>query len=293
MWKKEDVKPQGAIRETPPAPAPVPVPIASSTPAHSAPPAAVPLPVSPRAAACISQGIRIKGEVSGSEDLFVDGQVEGKLSLSNGSLTVGPNGSVKADLNAREVIVRGTVEGKVSGRDRVQLWSTGRVNGEVQTERLAIEEGAVLRQSGSGQEHRQSHGIASGGGIGFRQRESSGDETHRLGNGGGLSDELSPQTRNRSRGWDEPPVFTADSVQRPSPSRRRISRHRRSAHAGADRIFPRLERIEGAALESRRARPRHAARPRAGVADHAEFFHRARLPRFLGRYSPKLENVSG
>ncbi|HZS72400.1 MAG TPA: polymer-forming cytoskeletal protein, partial [Candidatus Acidoferrum sp.] len=84
-------------------------------------------------------------EVSGSEDLFVDGQVEGKLSLSNGSLTVGPNGSVKADLNAREVIVRGTVEGKVSGRDRVQLWSTGRVNGEVQTERLAIEEGAVLR----------------------------------------------------------------------------------------------------------------------------------------------------
>jgi cytoskeletal protein CcmA (bactofilin family) len=145
MWKKEDVKPQGAIRETPPAPAPVPVPIASSTPAHSAPPAAVPLPVSPRAAACISQGIRIKGEVSGSEDLFVDGQVEGKLSLSNGSLTVGPNGSVKADLNAREVIVRGTVEGKVSGRDRVQLWSTGRVNGEVQTERLAIEEGAVLR----------------------------------------------------------------------------------------------------------------------------------------------------
>ena len=146
MWKKDEVKPQGASRETPPtaAPAPVPVPVASSPSTHSTPPAA-PLPVSPRAAACISQGIRIKGEVTGSEDLFVDGQVEGKLSLSNGSLTVGPNGSVKADLNAREVIVRGTVEGKVSGRDRVQLWSTGRVNGEVQTERLAIEEGAVLR----------------------------------------------------------------------------------------------------------------------------------------------------
>jgi cytoskeletal protein CcmA (bactofilin family) len=103
------------------------------------------LPVSPRAAACISQGIRIKGEIIGSEDLFVDGQVEGKLNLANGSLTVGPNGSVSADVFAREVIVRGRVEGKVAGRERVQLWSTGQVIGEVQTQRLAIEDGALLR----------------------------------------------------------------------------------------------------------------------------------------------------
>jgi cytoskeletal protein CcmA (bactofilin family) len=52
---------------------------------------------------------------------------------------------VKADVNAREVIVRGKVEGKVTGRDKVQLWSTGQIHGEVQTERLAIEEGAVLK----------------------------------------------------------------------------------------------------------------------------------------------------
>jgi cytoskeletal protein CcmA (bactofilin family) len=103
------------------------------------------LSVSSNAAACISQGIRIKGEVTGSEDLFVDGHVDGKLSLTNGSLTIGPNGKVKADVTAREVIVRGKVEGKVSGRDRVQLWSTGQVTGEVQTERLAIEDGAMLR----------------------------------------------------------------------------------------------------------------------------------------------------
>jgi cytoskeletal protein CcmA (bactofilin family) len=83
--------------------------------------------------------------VTGSEDLFVDGHVDGKLSLTNGSLTIGPNGKVKADVTAREVIVRGKVEGKVSGRDRVQLWSTGQVTGEVQTERLAIEDGAMLR----------------------------------------------------------------------------------------------------------------------------------------------------
>jgi len=72
--------------------------------------------------------------------------VEGKLSLTtNSCLTVGPNGHVKADVSAREVIVRGKIEGKVTGRDKVQLWSTGQVTGEVQTDRLAIEDGALLR----------------------------------------------------------------------------------------------------------------------------------------------------
>jgi cytoskeletal protein CcmA (bactofilin family) len=65
--------------------------------------------------------------------------------LTNGSLTIGPNGTVKADVYAREVIVRGKIEGKVTGRDKVQLWSTGQVTGEVQTDRLAIEEGALLK----------------------------------------------------------------------------------------------------------------------------------------------------
>jgi len=106
---------------------------------------ASPLPVSPRAAACISQGIRIKGEITGKEDLFVDGTVEGKLEFGNASVTIGPNGKVKADISAREVIVRGNVDGKIEGTERVQLWNSGRVTGEVRTERLAIEDGAVLR----------------------------------------------------------------------------------------------------------------------------------------------------
>jgi cytoskeletal protein CcmA (bactofilin family) len=137
MWKKEDARPG--------------VPEIStgaggslSAPAHSRD-ASASLPPSGRAVACISQGIRIKGEITGSEDLFVDGPVEGKLQLTNGSLTVGPNGTVKADVTAREVIVRGRIEGKVAGRERVQLWSTGQVIGEVTTQRLAIEDGAVLR----------------------------------------------------------------------------------------------------------------------------------------------------
>ncbi len=142
MWKKEDSKPEGVPGNSA---APSTPAFTSSTAPVSMPPLSAAPGTSPRAAACISQGIRIKGEVTGSEDLFVDGIVDGKLNLTNGSLTIGPNGHVKADVNAREVIVRGKIEGKVTGRDKVQLWSTGQVMGEVQTDRLAIEDGALLR----------------------------------------------------------------------------------------------------------------------------------------------------
>jgi cytoskeletal protein CcmA (bactofilin family) len=104
------------------------------------------VPVSIKAAACISQGIRIKGEVTGSEDLFVDGHVEGKLNLSdNCTVTIGPNGEVKADISARQVIVRGRVDGKIMGREKIELWSTANIAGDLRTERLVIEDGAVLR----------------------------------------------------------------------------------------------------------------------------------------------------
>jgi cytoskeletal protein CcmA (bactofilin family) len=143
MWKKEDAKPEG-VSSNPAAPA-SPVSSLSASPA-SAPSLSSTLPTSSRPAACISQGIKIKGELTGSEDLFVDGVVEGKLSLTtNSCLTVGPNGHVKADVSAREVIVRGKIDGKVTGRDKVQLWSTGQIIGEVLTDRLAIEDGALLR----------------------------------------------------------------------------------------------------------------------------------------------------
>jgi cytoskeletal protein CcmA (bactofilin family) len=142
VWKKEESKPQGVpeISTTPAKSSPAPAPVVglSAEPRPSQ-------PASAKAPACISQGIRIKGEVTGSEDIFIDGNIEGKLEFGNASLTVGPNGRVKADISAREVIVRGKVDGKVIGRDKVQLWNTGQVAGEVQTERLAIEEGAVLR----------------------------------------------------------------------------------------------------------------------------------------------------
>jgi cytoskeletal protein CcmA (bactofilin family) len=97
-----------------------------------------------KAVACVSQGIRIKGELTGTEDLFIDGHVEGKVSLEKSVVTVGPNATVKADITAREVVVRGRVEGKLYGSERIQIWHTARVNGDMTSERVAIEEGSVL-----------------------------------------------------------------------------------------------------------------------------------------------------
>jgi cytoskeletal protein CcmA (bactofilin family) len=161
MWKKEDSKPQG-VAETPSSFAP-----ASSShrdaPAFS--PAASQPPVSSKATACITQGIKIKGEITGSEDLFIDGPVEGKLNLGNSSVTVGPNGTVKADITAREVVVRGRIEGKIAGKERVQLWSTGHVSGEISTQRLAIEDGAVLRgkvETGRAAEKTEDRSVSAG-----------------------------------------------------------------------------------------------------------------------------------
>ena len=97
-----------------------------------------------KAVACVSQGIRIKGELSGKEDLFIDGNVEGKISLENSIVTVGPNAVVKADITAREVVVRGRVEGKLFGSERIQIWHSAKISGDMKSERIAIEEGSEL-----------------------------------------------------------------------------------------------------------------------------------------------------
>jgi cytoskeletal protein CcmA (bactofilin family) len=76
--------------------------------------------------------------------LFIDGNVEGKVTFQNSVLTVGPNATIKADINAREIVVRGRVTGKLEGSERVQLWNTARVNGDIRADRVSIEEGAEI-----------------------------------------------------------------------------------------------------------------------------------------------------
>ena len=93
----------------------------------------------------IGKSVVIKGELSGSEDLYVDGQVEGSISLKNFSLTVGPNGQVKASVEAKVLVVQGKLEGNVVISDRVELRKSAIITGDITTQRISIEEGAYLR----------------------------------------------------------------------------------------------------------------------------------------------------
>jgi cytoskeletal protein CcmA (bactofilin family) len=93
----------------------------------------------------IGKSVVIKGELSGSEDLYVDGNVEGSIELRNHSLTVGPNGNVKASVSAKAVVVQGKLDGAVIASERVDLRKSAIVNGDVTTQRIAIEEGAFLK----------------------------------------------------------------------------------------------------------------------------------------------------
>jgi len=93
----------------------------------------------------IGKSVVIKGELSGSEDLYVDGQVEGSISLKNFSLTVGPNGQVKASVEAKMLVVQGKLEGNVVVSDRVELRKSAIITGDITTQRISIEEGAYLR----------------------------------------------------------------------------------------------------------------------------------------------------
>jgi cytoskeletal protein CcmA (bactofilin family) len=93
----------------------------------------------------IGKSVVIKGELSGSEDLYVDGSVEGKIELRSHSLTVGPNGKVKADVTAKAVVIQGKLDGSVNASDRVELRKSAVVTGDVTTQRIAIEEGAFLQ----------------------------------------------------------------------------------------------------------------------------------------------------
>jgi cytoskeletal protein CcmA (bactofilin family) len=96
-------------------------------------------------AARIGKSVVIRGEVKGSEDLFVDGRIEGTVSLTESRLTIGPNAVLAADLTARDVLVLGQVQGNIFASGRVELRAGCQVTGDVQALRLAIEDNAVFR----------------------------------------------------------------------------------------------------------------------------------------------------
>jgi cytoskeletal protein CcmA (bactofilin family) len=95
--------------------------------------------------ASIGKSVLIKGELSGSEDLFVDGEVEGNIDLHDHSLTIGPNGRVRANVRAKDVVVHGKVDGNVQGTDRVELKRSAVLVGDISTQRIVIEDGAYFK----------------------------------------------------------------------------------------------------------------------------------------------------
>jgi cytoskeletal protein CcmA (bactofilin family) len=124
-----------------------------STPTTSAPeptaaaPASRPVAGSSSTAdqATIGKSLVIKGEVTGSESLYIDGRVEGSINLSGNRVTVGRNGVVSANINAREIVVLGKVRGNLTASDRVDIRSDGSLTGDVVAARISIEDGAFFK----------------------------------------------------------------------------------------------------------------------------------------------------
>ena len=141
MWKRdESVKPaSGNVTPTGPA-----VQSQQSSSSASQP---EPRPQTGRDVVNIGKSVVIKGELNGSEDLTIEGQVEGKIELKDHVLTIGPNGKIKAQVFAKALIVLGEVNGNVNATDRVEIKDGGSVDGDIVAPRVAIADGAHFRGS--------------------------------------------------------------------------------------------------------------------------------------------------
>ena len=141
MWKSRDEKPAATAMPQPVNPSMTsnvtkevrPVEIPKSTDNYRAD------------VAHIGKSVLIKGELSGSEDLYLDGEVEGNILLREHSLTIGPNGRVRANIQAKDVVVHGKVDGNVNGTDRVELKRSAVLSGDIATQRIVIEDGAFFK----------------------------------------------------------------------------------------------------------------------------------------------------
>ena len=142
MWKREEAPrpPQPVV----PPPAPPPVVHQSTTPRVESV-----QPVQPvhqeKSIVNIGKSVIIKGELSGSEDLTIEGQVEGKIELRQNILTIGPNGKIKAQVFAKTVVVQGEVTGNITATERVDIRDAGSVDGDLSAPRVAIADGAHFR----------------------------------------------------------------------------------------------------------------------------------------------------
>ena len=106
-----------------------------------------PEPDSTRAQASIGKAVKIDGQISSKEDLYVDGDVEGTIELQEHRLTIGPNGKVHSNIKAREVMILGNVQGNVEASDKLEVRKNARMVGDIKTARIVIEDGAYFKGS--------------------------------------------------------------------------------------------------------------------------------------------------
>lgn len=149
MWNKrrEDEFP----KSSPPQPAPVspnPVIAKEPTPMSSMPIGRMDADQSrsPNAAS-IGKAVKVVGQIFSKEDLYVDGEVEGTVEALEHKLTVGPNGTVKASIKAREVVALGSIQGNVEAADKIEIRKDARLVGDIHTARIIIEDGAYFKGS--------------------------------------------------------------------------------------------------------------------------------------------------
>jgi cytoskeletal protein CcmA (bactofilin family) len=135
--KSGDAEATPALPDTPPP---------EESVSYNPPKAATPTPSS-RVQTVLSQGVLVKGDLSGKEDLLIEGQCEGTLDFHDHCLTIGPEGQVKSEIHARQVVVHGTVNGRISAKDRVEIRKTGTVVGDIVSAGVAIEDGAYFKGS--------------------------------------------------------------------------------------------------------------------------------------------------
>ncbi len=144
MWKPTNQPTTPGRPGEPERPA-TPAPTTSSVVSEPVPAAPRPVATSTADQATIGKSLVIKGEVTGSESLYIDGRVEGSINLSGNRVTVGRNGVVSANINAREIVVLGKVRGNLTASDRVDIRSDGSLTGDVVAARISIEDGAFFK----------------------------------------------------------------------------------------------------------------------------------------------------
>ena len=144
MWgRKDDQTPSSVPASS--RPEPTPARPAARTP--TAAPASSTPASGGRNQAMIGKSLKIRGSITGTQDLYVDGEVEGTIQLDQNSLTIGPNGNVDAEITAKDIIIEGKVTGNVKAGNRIDIRKTGSLQGDLSTARIVIEDGAVFRGS--------------------------------------------------------------------------------------------------------------------------------------------------